>query len=74
MLASVGGAPPRVPHPGYPGPGAPELLRAAISGNVPNLVIMRMIKYLFKRVILMIITIIYDEIPTITKCVGGVGV
>ena len=54
--------------------GALEQLQAEISSSVPDLVIMRMIKYLLKRAI---VTIIYDEISAITKCGGvpiGVGV
>ena len=48
----------------------PELLEAAISSSVPDLAIMRMIKYLFKRAIRMIITTVYDEISAITKSLG----
>ena len=55
-------------------PGAPELLRATISStsrSEPHLIVMRMIKRLFRLLMMMIIITIYDEISAITKCVGG---
>ena len=72
--------PPRVPHGclalGCLATGTPELLQATISStsrSEPDLVIMRMIKRLFKLLRMMIITI-YDEISAITKYVEGGGV
>lgn len=53
--------------------GDPELLRTANIRSVLNLAIMRMIKNLFRRAVMMMITV-YDEIPaTVLQNVGGGG-